>query len=191
MLMVQAARIAEEKETPANAVDRVPLRVLFEKHCDSVGRLIRSLGVREADVDDAVQEVFIVAARRIGEINPGAERSFLFGVAVNVAAHARRSFARRREASEEIEENPTSGSFSPEELTDRRRARELLDRVLDTMDTDLRTVFVLFEISELSAPEISELLKIPVGTVASRLRRAREDFEERVRRIEARERRTR
>jgi RNA polymerase sigma-70 factor (ECF subfamily) len=59
---------------------------------------------------------------------------------------------------------------------EQRRARHLLDEILDGLELDVRTVFVLFELEELTAPEISELLGIPIGTVASRLRRAREDF---------------
>ena len=75
-----------------------------------------------------------------------------------------------------------------EQLLERRQARALLDRLLDEMLEELRVVFVLFELEELSIKEIAELCEIPVGTVASRLRRARDDFEQRVARAEARRR---
>ena len=61
-------------------------------------------------------------------------------------------------------------------LLEQKRHRELLDRILDTLTQDLRTAFVLFELEDLSVPEIAEVLEIPTGTVASRLRRAREQF---------------
>jgi RNA polymerase sigma-70 factor (ECF subfamily) len=69
---------------------------------------------------------------------------------------------------------------NPEQLTDQRQARAMLDRVLDQMDIDLRTVFVLHEFEELNMSEIADVLEIPRGTVASRLRRARLEFRERV-----------
>jgi RNA polymerase sigma-70 factor (ECF subfamily) len=72
-----------------------------------------------------------------------------------------------------------------EELIDRRRARELLDEILAAMTMELRLVFVLFEVEQLTMAEIARMLELPPGTVASRLRRAREDFAARVRRIEA------
>ena len=70
---------------------------------------------------------------------------------------------------------PGSGS-SADELADRRRAVELVDKILSQMDPDLLTVFVLFELEGLSTPEIAKLLNLPLGTAASRLRRARESF---------------
>ena len=60
----------------------------------------------------------------------------------------------------------------------------MLDGVLEQMDSDLRTVFVLYEFEDLSMAEIAEVVAIPRGTVASRLRRAREDFRERVRALQ-------
>jgi RNA polymerase sigma-70 factor (ECF subfamily) len=72
-----------------------------------------------------------------------------------------------------------------EQLLDQKRARELLDQVLETMTPDLRMVFVLYELEELSMIEISSALEIPQGTVASRLRRARADFRDRVRALSA------
>jgi RNA polymerase sigma-70 factor (ECF subfamily) len=69
---------------------------------------------------------------------------------------------------------------------DRERARDLLDRVLDEMDLDLRVVFVLYELEEMTMADIASSLELAPGTVASRLRRARADFGERVARYRAR-----
>jgi RNA polymerase sigma-70 factor (ECF subfamily) len=70
---------------------------------------------------------------------------------------------------------------SPEDLSDQNQALRILDRALATMDIDLRAVFVLYEVEELTMSEIAVALQIPAGTVASRLRRARTDFLSRTR----------
>ena len=72
---------------------------------------------------------------------------------------------------------------NPETLVDQRRALALLDDVLEEMAMDLRSVFVLSEVEQMTAPEIATMLDVPLGTVASRLRRAREEFQRRVKRL--------
>jgi RNA polymerase sigma-70 factor (ECF subfamily) len=161
----------------------VRLRHLVEMHHGAIWSFIRRLGVPASDVDDAVQRVFLVAARRLAEIDPATEKSFLFGTALRAAADARRTLRRRREAlgvdlEERIDDLPL-----PDELIDRRRARVVVDEVLDEMPLELRAVLVLFEVEELSTYDIAALLELPVGTVASRLRRARQDFQARVARL--------
>jgi len=159
------------------------LRWMVDEHIDFVARVLRNAGTPIAEMDDEVQRTFITAARRIDDVRPGAERSFLLQTALHVAAHARRTAARRREVLAEEAPEMVDTAQSPEQLTDQKRARQLLDRVLSQMSTDLRTVFVLYEFEELSMAEISDALGIPRGTVASRLRRARGDFRDRVRAI--------
>jgi RNA polymerase sigma-70 factor (ECF subfamily) len=161
------------------------LHAMVDAQFDSIGRLLRGLGVPEADVDDRAQEVFIVAARRIDEVPLGGERGFLYRTAMNIAAHARRTIARRREMPladlELLAHEP-----SAEDLVDRRKARAYLDALIDDMPVELRVVFVLFEVHELPTVEIAELLEIAPGTVASRLRRARAHFERRMQQWRAR-----
>jgi RNA polymerase sigma-70 factor (ECF subfamily) len=157
------------------------LRWMVDEHIDFVARVLRNAGTPIAEMDDEVQRTFITAARRIDDVRPGAERSFLLQTALHVAAHARRTAARRREVLAEEAPEIVDTAQTPEQLTDQKRARHLLDRVLNQMSTDLRTVFVLYEFEELSMAEISDALGIPRGTVASRLRRARSDFQDRVR----------
>jgi RNA polymerase sigma-70 factor (ECF subfamily) len=144
------------------------------------------MGLPEADADDAAQQAFIAALARADEIAPGRERAFLYGIAVNLAARHRRSASRGMEELSCESEGLRGGNAPVDELIDQHRARKLLDDILGGLPGELREVLVLFEIEELSVAEIATILAIPSGTVASRLRRAREAFSAEVRRIEAR-----
>jgi RNA polymerase sigma-70 factor (ECF subfamily) len=141
-----------------------------------VWRSLRRLGVSESDADDACQQVFLVAHRRLADIAPENEQSFLLQTALRVAADFRRSRRRRHEEAEHDVPTMVDTAASPEEMADRRRTRALLDRALAAMPMELRQVFVLFELEELSTTEVARVLGVPKGTVASRLRRARETF---------------
>jgi RNA polymerase sigma-70 factor, ECF subfamily len=174
MPVAALARPAEQGGDDVTQADR--LRAMFEGHFDFVWRSLRRLGLPEDVADDATQRVFVVASRRLADIEPGRERAFLFRTALRVACSERRAIGRRREVL--CDEAPETGESAaqPDELLDQRRARELLDRVLQSLALDLRTVLVLFEFEGLSIDEIAETLGIPRGTAASRLRRAREEF---------------
>jgi RNA polymerase sigma-70 factor (ECF subfamily) len=152
------------------------LRKLVNEHLDFVWRSLRRFGVLDADVDDATQRVFMIANVKLSLIRAGSERAFLIGVAARVASHSRRSHQRREAAEQSFSSNPAPANPDPEELAQKLEARVLLDRVLDALSDDLRAVFVLFELEELSIDHIASLLTLPRGTVASRLRRAREVF---------------
>ena len=168
----------------ANVARDARLRGMVDRYVDFVARVLRNAGTPDAEIDDEVQRTFITAARRLDDVRPGAEKGFLFKIALNLAAHARRTLARRREvlAEEAPERNETFQT--PEQLTDQKRMRQMLDGVLDRMDESLRVVFVLYEFEEMNMSEIADVLEIPRGTVASRLRRARGEFRERVAAIE-------
>lgn len=153
---------------------------------DFTWRSLRRLGVPQAEVDDCTQQVFLVAARKLDDIQPGSERAYLFSTALRVASDARRRRTRRREVNEEDAAEALDPAPDPEQVADQRRARALLDEVLDEMPLDLRVPFVLFELEEMPTAEIAALLDVPVGTAASRLRRAREEFQKIVARHKAR-----
>jgi RNA polymerase sigma-70 factor (ECF subfamily) len=168
-----------------SAEDRI--EAMVETYFDLVWRSLRRFGVPDGSVDDAAQQVFIVAARKLETIDPAGEKSYLLGIAVRVASDARRSVARRREVGDEDAGEPVDPEPSPEELVDQKRARQLLDRVLGAMPIDLRAPFMMFEIEDMSVPEVAAALGVPLGTAASRLRRAREQFHEQVRRLGVRQ----
>jgi RNA polymerase sigma-70 factor (ECF subfamily) len=150
------------------------IRSMVDSHFDPVWRALSRLGVSPASVDDATQQVFLVASRRLDEIDARGERAYLLGVALRVASDARRLVARRREVPiDETAEIADHSGPAIEELIDEKRDRERLTGYLASMPDDLREAFVLFELEELSAPKVAELLGVPAGTVASRVRRAR------------------
>lgn len=161
------------------------VRPLVEAHYDLAWRTLRNLGLDDATAEDGAQQVMCVLARRIEEITPGAERSFVLSTALRVAATLRRTARRHPESTDEDIDGLVASTPSSEELLDQRRAREMLQGVLAAMPIELRVVFVLFEIEELTTREIAAVIAIPHGTTVSRLRRAREVFEAIVRRMQA------
>jgi RNA polymerase sigma-70 factor (ECF subfamily) len=162
------------------------LAALARDHFAYVWRVVRRLGLNESDADDVTQLVFLKASRRLADIRPDAERSFLYKMAIHAAYKHRRAEQRRREDLHDDVDLPEETLDEIETLVDRRRARAMLDRIVAAMPIDFRVVFVLYEVEGLGTSEIANIVGIPVGTVASRLRRARADFEGRVARLEAR-----
>jgi RNA polymerase sigma-70 factor, ECF subfamily len=168
-----ASSPAEAKEL---ATDKQRLQALVEQHLDGIWRFLRHLGVPALALEDAVQEVFAVVARRIAQVRPGSEKGFLFGTALRVASGFRRRRAIELARHEPIDDEEPSAAENPEELVAERRARLALERLLSTLEEPSRAVFVLFELEGFTLSEIAALLQIPRGTVASRLRSARADF---------------
>jgi RNA polymerase sigma-70 factor (ECF subfamily) len=158
----------------------------MDEHFDGLWRFARRLGVREADVDDVLQEVIMVLAQRLPSVEPPKRKSFLFSTTFRVASEFRRKSWNQREVGESDDApEPASPLAGPEELLDEARGRALLERVLDRLPIDARAVFVLYEIEEHTMSEIASILELPAGTVASRLRRGRACFEEEIARFSA------
>jgi RNA polymerase sigma-70 factor (ECF subfamily) len=161
---------------------RARLEQMFRSNHELVWRTFRRLGLPPEVAADATQQVFLIAAERMADIRFGSERAFLVGTALRLA---RTIVRRNRRVDLEDDMDLRVGAGRPaEELTDQRRAVLLMDRVLSHMDSDLLTVFVLFELEGVSTVEISTLLGIPKGTTASRLRRARAAFRAEAARLE-------
>ncbi|HEY5955675.1 MAG TPA: sigma-70 family RNA polymerase sigma factor [Polyangiaceae bacterium] len=152
---------------------------LVDEHIDFVARILRNAGTAEVDIDDDVQRVFIVLSNRLDNVQSGSEKSFLLQTALRIASRSRRTIARRREVLTDQLPQIVDPISTPEDLANGRQMRETVDYILGQMDSDLRIVFLLYEVEQMTAAEIATALKIPRGTVASRLRRARADFRER------------
>ena len=161
-------------------LDQARLRRAFDANYTGVWRFLRRLGVAPDRVDDAAQQVFLIALEAMERIHEGSERAYLYATAVRVAHGIRRKIQREL-ASPELDAD-ASPLPSPAQLTDQKRAREALDAIIARLDEDQRTVFVLAEFEDFTTPEIATLLDVPLGTAASRLRRAREKFQMLVRR---------
>lgn len=157
---------------------------LAETYLSAVWRFLRRLGLTPADADDAAQEVFLTAVDKFEAIRPGSERAYLFAIAVRVASRRRRSERTygQRAVALDVDAFAAAGMGS-DEVVERRRALEMLDRALAELDEEKRTVFVLYELEEMTAQEIADVTNLPIGTVASRLRRAREQFQKTTRRM--------
>jgi RNA polymerase sigma-70 factor (ECF subfamily) len=185
-LAARAAASVDEVPDAAPKAGNARLAEVLKAHFHTVWRAVRRLGVTEDVADDAAQEVFIVAARKLDAVEPGGELRFLYGIALRIAANVRRARLRRREhVDDEVLLVTAAHVPHAEALLEQKRMRELLDVVLDELSDDLRTVFVLYELEGFTAREISELLDLPAGTVASRLRRGREAFQASAERVRA------
>lgn len=151
--------------------DSARLAKMFAQHHASVWRVLRRLGWSPEAAADATQEAFLVAAGRLRDVNPDSERAFLVGTARRIAIAFGRK-ALRWQLDEDMDRRPTTARDAADVRDDVR----LCDLVLSKVNQELAEVFVLYELEDMSSPEIASLLEIPLGTVASRLRRAREQF---------------
>lgn len=158
-------------------VDEARLRRIVDTHFDPLWRFLRRLGIAEADVDDAIQEVILVLARKLSLVEEGSERSFVFSTAFRVASDMRKRAKRRREVDEAALSEVPSSARDPEASAHAQRLVELFGQVLSQLSLEQRAVFVLYELEEFTMAEIAQALQLPTGTVASRLRRGRETFE--------------
>ena len=171
-------QITVAKDEPGAAQRRAErLRAVVVAQHAVVWRMLRRFGVSAARVDEAVSHVFDVLTRRLDDVALGKEQAFLIQVCGRVASEFRRGDARRARNEQQSAAEATLEAPSPEELFERHEARALLDEVLEAIEPDARLVFVLHEMDQWSAARIADSLGLPPGTVASRLRRAREQFE--------------
>ena len=184
VLMVQLGALMARAAPDARRTE-----AFVREHYAFAWRILRRAGLSPEDADDAAQRVFLIATERLADIHPGSERAFLFRTAAHIASKAHRSRRRRPDVPSTEVDEAVDASPSLEDLLDQRRARDILDGILAELAPDLSAVFVLFDIEGLKKNEVAEALAIPPGTVASRLKRAREEIEARVARLRARARR--
>jgi RNA polymerase sigma-70 factor (ECF subfamily) len=163
---------------------------LYQRHFDFVWRTLRRHGVPDTSMDDAVQDVFLVAHARLSSFEGRSSlRTWLFGVARRVARNHRGRSSARAEAvgTEALEALPDLASSSPLATAETIERARLLERLLAAIAPQKREAFILVELEEMSISEASEVLEVNANTVASRVRAARQELEEALARLEAHE----
>ena len=158
---------------------RLDVVEVHEKYADFVWRTLQRMGVHPSDLDDALQEVFVVVHKKLGSYDgSSALTTWLFGISLRVASATRRKAHRHRERLDPdwAEAAGESDQGLPETELLAREARARLALVLDELEPGRRAVLVMFEVETLSCAEIAAQLGIPLGTVYSRLNAARADF---------------
>lgn len=184
---VAAGLPAPESVTPSVAA-------VYEANVDYVFRCLRSLGVRESQVEDAVQDVFLVVHDKLHAFDGAAKlRTWLYAIVIRVARRYRERQARDARgatfhgaAAADQTTEPADPHCAESALLS-LEALALARHALEALSDEKREVFVMAEIEQLSAPEIAAITFTPLNTVYSRLRAARLEFERRVEQL-ARER---
>ena len=151
---------------------------LFRAHAPFVAGFLSRLGVDRAELDDAVQEVFLVVHRKGGYVEgPARPQTWLAEIAIRVASQLRRTRRRRP-----VEMEPTPGAAegadprTPFEALDAAESLGRVQRAIDALSLEQGAVFILYEIEGESCESIAAGLAIPIGTVYSRLHAARRSF---------------
>lgn len=178
----QALPLRDSPRVAITDAAKARLKEMFENHHETIWRLMLRRGLDAEAAADMTQQAFTIAAERLGDIRPGCEHAFLLETAIRLARAASRKMTRLQ--FEEDMDLHVAPAMRADEILDQRRAIDIFDRVLGTLTADLLEVFLLFEMEKLSMREIAGMLAIPIGTVASRIRRAREAFREESTRIE-------
>jgi RNA polymerase sigma-70 factor (ECF subfamily) len=174
--MLRASHATSEPDPGAGA----ELESLYRQHFAFVWRTLRRFGVADAHLEDAAQEVFLIAHRRLGAWHEwSSPRAWLFGVARRVAADHRRGrdrHARKLAALPELDgPTPPASAGAYEERLDQQQRLRVVAEAIAALSPERRTVYVLTELEGLSAPEIAQACELELNTVYSRLRRARRD----------------
>jgi RNA polymerase sigma-70 factor (ECF subfamily) len=167
-------------------------RQLYDSHFSFVWRNLRRLGVPDVILEDAAQDVFLVVHRRWDSFDSrwSSVETWLFGILLRVARNHRRSLRRRAWAipsTGDVVEVVPSPAAGPAELVARREAVALLDRLLDSLDEDKRSIIVLVDVEQLSVPQAAEALEVNLNTAYWRLRTARTQLRKSLARIRATE----
>ena len=151
---------------------------VYQAHARFVWRTLRTFGVAEAQLEDALQDVFVVVHRRLGEF-AGRSRveTWLFAIARRVASQYRRAHGRAERRTADEDATLLAGTDDTFAALSRAQAAAAVAAILETMDEDKRVVFALVELEQLPVPDVARLLGLKLNTAYSRLRLARRAFE--------------
>lgn len=161
--------VREQRDTHAGQLER-----MFAEHSDFVWRMLRHLGIAAVDVEDAMQEVFVVVHKRLADYEErSSQRAWLYAICSRVSSKHRRSQLRRREAT--LAELPEV-SIDPEQEHDIERQEALLlgRRLIDALPEKQRVVFLMYEVDHMPMNEVAAIIGCPIQTAYARLHKARE-----------------
>lgn len=172
------------------AGDKRAFNLLVEKYHRRVGRLLTRLLKNQEDIEDVVQDTFIKAYRAIGNFRgESAFYTWIYRIAINTAKNLLLTQKRRPsqlndidgEESETFEDNAALSNIdTPESLYLTRQVAEAVNEAMMALPEDLRDAIVMREIDGLSYEEIASAMGCPIGTVRSRIFRAREAISQRI-----------
>jgi RNA polymerase sigma-70 factor (ECF subfamily) len=178
----------EAPAIPPNVASALPpFQAIYKQYLDFVWSSAGHLGAGTDVIDDVVQDVFVVIHSKLATLQrPKALRSWIYGIVRRTVSDYRRSKRTRDAAGASLGAEPKARQPSPLDLAERNAELELLESVLAELDELKREVFVMVEILEMTVPEVVQALEMPLNTAYSRLRLARQSFEEALARHEAR-----
>lgn len=161
--------------SPDAAVRPLSFESIFQTECSYVLRLLARLGVKESEREDLAQEVFLLVSQRLNTFDPDKPlRPWLFAFVFRVASNHRR-LRHSKIQFEEIDQNQPDPAAS-ESAFETKQQQDLVIEVLQTIPFDRRTALIMHDIDGFEGAQIAEILSIPLNTVYSRIRVAREEF---------------
>jgi len=161
---------------PVPSIVEITFDQIYRLHVRFVWRTLRMLGVPDALVEDAVQDVFVVVHRRMEDFQASSSaKAWVYQIARRVARDYRRNL-RRRGGQDALSEGVADDRPDATAHVEQLEAVHLLEDLLAKLDDKGREVLVLTELEEIKPPQLAELLEVPLNTVYSRLRRARLAF---------------
>jgi len=149
---------------------------LVSKYCDSVYRFCLSLVFRRGDADDLFQDTYLHAFTKIEKINQSSNpQGFLFGLTASLWKSRKRKYARRNRLAPEIEweDSCETDDNSTEDGILEKEETLMVRKLVSSLPDKMRIPIIMYYTVEMTVADISEALKIPIGTVKSRLSRAR------------------
>ena len=188
---IQEQSLDQRLSEPACNPTTLGLGQLYAEHARYVWRCLRSLGVEDRELDDAIQDLFLVVQKRLPSFDGrAATKTWLYAIAIRIARRYKERHQRSLRHAALDEEQAAPASRNTEAELDRSDRLATAREALAALDDDKREVFVLAQVEQMSATEIAIVTGLPVNTVYSRLRAARSAFAAEIKRIEARRRRT-
>jgi RNA polymerase sigma-70 factor, ECF subfamily len=174
-----AAKALTATESPPEAVsEATSFEAVYDRWFDDVSRWVRAFGGLDADLDDLVQEVFLIVRRKLPKFDDRNLAGWLYRITQRTVRDYRRRAWFRRALLKRDGDRPETGSSDPDpsQVLERREAERFLVQILAKMSASRRTAFILFEIEGYTGEEIAALEEVPVNTVWTRLHHARRDF---------------